>query len=443
MSSPSGTVLKPGTRFRWHYIIPTLFVTQAVGMVDKVNVGIVMAFKPFLQDMHLVNQPALAGMLMTWFLLAYGIGMPVWGAISDRIGPRRVGMAGLLIWVLMLALGGISSNLTVLYISRIGLGFGEAFMWPVCNNLTARWFPLSERSRANSFWINGINFGVALAGILVTGIMASLGWRPLFFILAAIAFLPLALFFAFTRDDPRQVNQVDAAELQLIEAGSLVNGIGDDTPESTKTLFSNYRFWLLALADIATVTGVFGINTWIPSYLTQTRHISMASLGLFISLTWLLCIGVLYLFGKWSDKLMRKAPFAAVSFVVAGVTIWGAAFVSTPLEAMILVGLSIWAVQTALHACHSLLHSLVKTSQMGLANGVMTGVANIIGAFAPVIMGVLIGQSHNYLTSFIFLGIISLAAAVLVGILIPQESAFAKSYKGRTSRNRVDELPAR
>ena len=407
---------------RWSYVVSTLFALQAVGMIDKINVGIVMAFKPFLNAMGLVGKPAMAGLIMTLFLVAYGVGMPIWGYLCDRIGPRLAAIYAVVIWILMLLLGGLATNVEVLYISRIGLGLAEAVIWPVSHKLTARWFPVAERSRASGVWIAGINFGIVLAGLIVPTVILSSGWRSAFFVLAAVGLIPLVMMMRMVSDTPRQSKQVGESEVAYIEGGMLerTERVPDHERNAQAVVFKNYRFWLLTIANVATGMGIFGINTWLPTYLTKVRHMTLTGEGLFTAVAWFLCIGVLILVGLWSDKILRRAPFGVVSFLIYAVCLMGATAAKSPVVALLLIGLAIFALQTTTVAVMSLLHSIGGAGTMGAGSGGMVGISNFIGAFAPLIMGMILGATGNWTASFGFLAGMAVLSAVLMGIMVPQ-----------------------
>src|SRR4051812_20063711 len=147
------------TNIRWKSVPVTLLIIWIIGMLDKIGVAVIATNQKFLTDMHLVGQNALIGSLVTALLFSYGIGYFFWGWLTDRFGPKRCAVVGLVLWGISTGMAAISPNFTTLFISRCILGLSEAFLWPVSNSLTARWFPQSERGRAKSIWINGVSIG--------------------------------------------------------------------------------------------------------------------------------------------------------------------------------------------------------------------------------------------------------------------------------------------
>jgi predicted MFS family arabinose efflux permease len=62
----------------------------------------------------------------------------------------------------------------------------------------------------------------------------------------------------------------------------------------------------------------------------------------------------------------------------------------------------------------SLMHALVPPEQIGRATGIFVGVANVLGAGGPTIVGWLIGLFHGqYLAAFGFISGVNLIQAVL------------------------------
>jgi MFS family permease len=385
---------------RWRLFAPALVIMWIVGMVDKVGVGVIATNDAFLRDMNLSGRPATIGLLTTIMLIFYGLAMPLWGSMTDRFGPRRCAVVGLVFWALSTLLAGLANGVVMLLVARALLGASEGFLWPVSNALTARWFPLSERGRAKSVWINGINFGFAISGFLVIGAIGALGWRGVFFLLTAIALVicvPAALL--FIRDDPARDRRVSEAELTFIRSNSLLTAEGEAGP---KELLSK-AYWVAVLVWVVNNIGVFGLASWFPTYLRSKEHLDGTTTSLFIALAFILCIVVGPLVGWATDRTGHKAIWVFFGFGLAILfLLLTRALPSAGYQLIGVIGAIVGVEGFTTLAGQGVLHSIAPTQRMGRANGVMSGAGNFIGAFGATIMGALIGVG-GFNAAFTFL----------------------------------------
>ena len=101
------------------------------------------------------------GWVFTAFLVGYaGLQIPA-GVLARRLGPRRtLGLLGVWwpIFIVLIAFipHGIGNPLVILILLRFALGAGEATMFPATSQFVERWFPVSERGKANGLIFAGI-----------------------------------------------------------------------------------------------------------------------------------------------------------------------------------------------------------------------------------------------------------------------------------------------
>jgi MFS family permease len=396
---------------RWKSIPTTLLIIWIVGMLDKIGVAIIATDKNFLTDMHLIGQNALIGSLVTALLFSYGIGFFLWGWLTDHFGPKRCGMVGLILWGISTGLAAISPNFTMLFISRCILGLSEAFLWPVSNSLTARWFPFSERGRAKSIWINGVSIGAGIAGFVVLGLIESLTWRGIFWVLTGLAlFICLPMMWFLVKDDPEKDKRVSEEEIKHIKSEQLNTS---QKGKGTKSALLTLNYWLIVIAFTATTLGVYGLGTWFPSYLNKTMHFNHAITSTIMLLAWSTAIILTFWVGSRTDKTQKKAVWNLVGFSGAGIVLVLTLLGLPSIVDALLVGAAIALIQGFTTPIgQGLMHSISKTKTIGLDTGIMTGVSNLVAAFGPVIMGVLITIGNgDYIYSFTFLIIVFLISA--------------------------------
>jgi MFS family permease len=403
----SGEQVRPRP-VRWWLFAPALVIIWIVGMIDKTGVGIIAANKGFLADMTLAGEPAEIGLLTTITLLFYGASMPLWGSLIDKYGPRRCALGGLVFWGISTLIAGFAANYMALLGARALLGISEGFLWPISNVLTARWFPLSERGRAKSVWLGGINLGFALSGFVISGAISVGTWRGAFFLLTGLAFvicIPAAWF--LLRDDPSREPRVSAAERALIAGDSVVTQAAGG-----KTELRTWPYWIMVTAWVANNIGVFGLASWFPTYL-KSQHVSTTTASEFIALAFALCILVTPLVGLGMDRMHRKAIWSVAGFLIAAVFLLLAKVIPSAgfqLTAVIVAIVGIEGFTTL--AGQGVLHSMAPAQRMGRANGIMSGVGNFVGAFGSLIMGALIGVG-GFTAAFTFLIVVFAVGAGL------------------------------
>jgi MFS family permease len=413
-------MIASGTR-RWLYISLPLLISFAVAQLVKTSMGIVAASPEFVDRFHVGPHSSAVGWASSSFLYAYGVAMLGWGYLVKRIGPRRAMLLGSGIWVIALGVTPFVHTIPQLYGTRIALGAGEACFYPVAHTLTARWFPIQERARANASWLSGIFVGSTVASSLTAVSLTSLGWSGAFWLQAAIA---LVLAFGVTllliRDDPRSATAVGSAEVTHIEENRFENTklIPKAGPQSP---YRNYRYWLTMVMYLGTNIPFYGLVTWLPLYLKDERHISFGMVGLILTTANALSIVVMILVGIWSDRRMRRATVAAAGFAVEAIGILGAVlYPANTLIVGVWVFLGLAGNAWCIVANWGLLHSLMPTDEAEHSSGVFSCLTNLAGAGAPALIGWMLSTTGSYTPGFLFLVATIVVSIACCAVLIPQ-----------------------
>jgi MFS family permease len=406
---------------RWLYISLPLLISFAVAQLVKTSMGIVAASPEFTNRFHVGPHSSAVGWASSSFLYAYGVAMLGWGYLVKRIGPRRAMLLGSGIWVIALAVTPFVHTIPQLYGTRIALGAGEACFYPVAHTLTARWFPIQERARANASWLSGIFVGSTVASSLTAVSLTSLGWSGAFWLQAAIA---LVLAFGVTllliRDDPRSATAIGSAEVTHIEENRFENTqlIPKAGPQSP---YRNYRYWLTMVMYLGTNIPFYGLVTWLPLYLKEQRHISFGMVGLILTTANALSIVVMVLVGIWSDRRMRRATVAAAGFAVEAIGILGAVlYPANTLMIGVWVFLGLAGNAGCIVANWGLLHSLMPTDEAERSSGVFSCLTNLAGAGAPALVGWMLSTTGSYTPGFLFLVATIVVSIACCAVLIPQ-----------------------
>ena len=113
-----------------------------------------------------------------------------------------------------LAIGwtGAATGFAILYCARIVLGLAEGPSFPAHARIVERWLPPEERATAVGSALVAIPVALAVGAPLATYLIAEIGWRAMFFVLAAAGVLWLPAWLYFCSDFPWQSRFVNQAE---------------------------------------------------------------------------------------------------------------------------------------------------------------------------------------------------------------------------------------
>lgn len=250
-----------GRIFHGWWIVATAFVCHAV------NVGLMFyAWSVFLTPLAAEfggRAPVALGYSFTQFASA-GYGLVV-GRIVDRRGARPVEVFGACVMALGFFLLSQVRSLPALYLCLVGpVALGSTCIGALPNNAAvARWF-IARRGRALGFATAGISAGGIVLAPLAQYLIAHLGWRHAYAVLAGLVLvLVLPPVLAFMRRDPADLGLVPDGEpapgrhrgqesLALVER-ELEHSM---RPEVAVRQSS---FWLLAVAFGLTMAGLSGV----------------------------------------------------------------------------------------------------------------------------------------------------------------------------------------
>jgi EmrB/QacA subfamily drug resistance transporter len=129
--------------------------------------------------------------VITAYLLASTVAVPIYGKLSDIYGRRIFFLGGMVIFLVGSALSGTSQNMTQLILYRAIQGLGAGALMPIAQAIIGDIFPPAERGKWQGLFV--AVFGVAtILGPLLGGWMTdNLGWRWVFYINMPVGVLAL------------------------------------------------------------------------------------------------------------------------------------------------------------------------------------------------------------------------------------------------------------
>jgi len=179
-------------------VLTFAFLLAVITYLDRVCIS---AAAPFIsEDLHLTTVEM--GQVLSAFALAYSVFEIPSGWLGDVAGPRRVLTRIVLWWSAFTMLTGAAMGFRSLVATRVLFGAGEAGAFPNMSRSLSRWFPLSERARANGLCITGLSIGSFLMPPLVSWMVLNLSWERSFYVAAVAAVLALSAPSALAQNAP-------------------------------------------------------------------------------------------------------------------------------------------------------------------------------------------------------------------------------------------------
>jgi EmrB/QacA subfamily drug resistance transporter len=154
------------------------------------------------------------------YLLVYAVPMLFTSRLGDRFGPKRVFLAGMVVFTAASLWCGLSGSAEMLIAARALQGLGAALMTPQTLAFITHLFPPAKRGPAMGMW-GGIAGLATITGPLLGGVLVdSLGWEWIFFVNVPIGVVGIVLTVLLVPDwQPKRLHSFDVPGILLSVAG--------------------------------------------------------------------------------------------------------------------------------------------------------------------------------------------------------------------------------
>ncbi len=328
------------------------------------------------------------GQILSAFIWGYVLFEIPGGWLADRFGARSLLARIVIWWSVFTAATGVAWSYWSLLIIRFLFGCGEAGAFPGCASAISRWFPATERGRAQAVIMVGSRLGGAFAPALVIALMAVTGWRAVYWIFAVLGLVWAAGWTAWYRNSPEEHPAVSRDELAYIQAG---RGEGvRSQPVPWGLLVRNRNVWALCAMYSGYTWGLYFYLTWLPTYLEEARGLSLPQVGFYAALPMLAGAVCNALGGVVTDWLSRRISLRWARRIPAMGGLLGAAvFLAIAAVAedntvnITALALSFGSADLTLAICWATCLD-VGREHGGTVSGTMNSLGQVGGAFAPI-----------------------------------------------------------
>src|SRR5438270_6697002 len=171
---------------------------------------------------------------LQWVVSAYTIAFAAFiltaGALGDRVGAKRIFMAGFAIFTAASAACALAPNAAILIVARAVQGLAAAILVPNSLALLSHAYTDDKaRGRAVGIWAAGASLALTAGPLVGGGLIALVGWRSIFFVNLPVGLAGLWLTWRYasetTRTPQREVDlpgQIVAIMALACLAGALI-----------------------------------------------------------------------------------------------------------------------------------------------------------------------------------------------------------------------------
>lgn len=131
--------------------------------------------------------------VLTSYIIAMAVAMPITGWLADRIGSRRLFLASVFGFVISSMLCGMAQNITQMVIFRALQGATGAFISPLSQAAMIDTNRPSRQPQMMALWGMGIMIGPILGPILGGWLTENWNWRSVFYVNVPLGALSLAI----------------------------------------------------------------------------------------------------------------------------------------------------------------------------------------------------------------------------------------------------------
>jgi MFS family permease len=315
------------------------------------------------------------GLLTSIYFLTFAAAQIPIGILLDRYGPRRLQSALMVVTALGSALFAASENFSMLLLGRALIGLGVASALTAGMQALVLWFPKERVPLLNGLMVMLGALGAVTATWPAEFLLASIGWRELFGLFAAMTVVCAIVIYLVVPEAARVASKT--ASLGL------------------KRVYSDPRFWRLAPLSASCIGTAWALQgLWAAQWLADVDGLDRAGVvqHLFIMAV-ALSVGAIAL-GIAADRLRRRGvgPEILLGFVATVfIAIQLALILGLPLPPYV-VWSGVAATGAATVLSYASLAEYVPKELTGRANGALN-LFHVAAAFAvQYVTGVVVQQ---------------------------------------------------
>ncbi|MEW6325050.1 MAG: nitrate/nitrite transporter [Nitrospirota bacterium] len=316
------------------------------------------------------------------------------GILTDRIGPKKAGIIGMLLTIIPLLWGWRFAE-GLADVAAVGLLLGVAgASFAVALPLASRWYPPEHQGIAMGIAGAG-NSGTVIAALLAPRLAEAVGWQGVLGLAALPILLTLVLFTWIAQDSPHQPPPKPLADYL--------------------TVLQERDIWSFNALYSITFGGFVGLASFLVIFFVDQYHLARVTAGTLTAV----CVFAGSFFRPVGGYLADRFGGVAVLSLLYGLAA-GCLFGVGSLPPLIPATALLWLGMMGLGMGNGAVFQLVPLRyrhEIGVVTGIVGAAGGIGGFFLPTALGALKDLTGSYGTGFVVFGLVAASALVALQLL--------------------------
>lgn len=387
-----------------------LMACVVLAFFDKISIAVLFSDPNFQDAMGIAQDKAKLGWLMTSFLLAYGFSSVFLSFLGDIFNPKKMLFWCVTSWGILMLFMGFTTHYGTMLFLRVLLGIAEGPLFALAYSIVKQTYTDRQQARASTMFLLGTPIGAFLGFPITAAVLAKHDWHGTFFVMAGLTLIVMILVVVGLRNlQLRKTIELESAGKRITFQDHVLN---------TKTLLKNGSFWLVCFFNIALMTYLWGLNSWVPSYLIQDKGFNLKEFGFYSSLPFISMLIGEVIGAVFSDKLGKRAVQVFGGLLVAGISLYVMVLMTSPLLIIAAMSVSAMSWGFGVAAVFALLARVTTADVGATAGGIFNGLGNFASAIAPVLIGMIVMKTGSFNLGITFLAVFAVVGSFFLTPLL-------------------------
>lgn len=325
-------------------VVAGFCAVASVAYLSRNCLGVFAADEAFRAELN--ASPQQLSNVMTAFFLAYGVFQIPAGWLGQRFGSRVVLTLYAAVWSISTAILGLGGSVGFLAAAMAAIGTAQAGVFPNAARSISDWMPAHRKAVACGFMAAFMSIGGATASGLTGWLTEYFSWRAIVVLYSTPGLVWALIFYWWFRDRPEDHPGVNDSELAYIRdepPGAERAGVAGDSSEQPveqaveqsvekagsinwRVMLTSRALWLINGQQFFRAAGYIFFATWFPTFLRETRGVSLKDSGILSSLPLLAVVlgcslgGILtdWLLERTNSRVIGRKVVASASLAICG-----------------------------------------------------------------------------------------------------------------------------